>query len=492
MPQPQSTQERALKEIINLAYQASVADIAIIARAHEFTAETLKDKIRKSGESYIAHSIETAKTLASWKLPTVVIVAGLLHSTTGSGTAKEDDIKREFGQEILNLVKGTRSLTDIHYKGMEKHAEDLRRFFVAFSKDLRIIFIAFAHRLHTMNILSKRTKEDQLQVARETLEIYAPLANRLSMGRVKMQFETLAFPYVYPNEFEKVSNLLKKRASIATKNLEKIYRSLRKYFAKNSLSGKIPILEVDYRLKNPYSLWKKLQRYDFDISKINDLLALRIITDTVENCYKILGLIHTRWRPMPGKVKDYIANPKPNGYKSVHTTIYTGDGAAAEIQIRTKEMHEEAEFGMAATVAYEESDKPDTGGKWENNLSWVKELLNIAKKSKNVSEFVEMVRLDLFRDRIFVFTPMGDVIELPEGASPIDFAYAIHSDLGNHAHAVKINGKYKSLDTPLHGTETIEIETSKSAHPTRKWLDFTKTSEARQRIRVSLERKIAN
>src|SRR3989344_5131060 len=462
MPEPQSTQ--ALQEITKLTGRQSAADEALIARAYKFAQVHLEGRARKSGEPYISHCVETAKTLASWKLPTIVIVAGLIHSTTGSGDASEEDVKREFGIEVLNLIKGTRSLTDIHYKGLEKHVEDLRRFFVVFAKDLRIIFIAFAHRLHTMEVLSRRSREDQKQVA----------------------LETLAFPYVYPDEYAKVSKLLKKRAPIATKNLEKIYRSLRKYFSKENIN----IIEVDYRLKNMYSLWKKLGRYNFEIDKIRDLLALRIVTDTVENCYKILGLIHSKWKPVAGKVKDYVANPKPNGYQSIHTTIYTGDGSMAEIQIRTKEMHAEAEYGVAAVVAYEESDKPDTGGRWANSLVWVKQMLEIAKKSKNISDFAEAVKLDFFRDRIFVFTPTGDVIELPEGSTPIDFAYAIHSDLGNHAHAAKINGKYKSLDTPLHGYETVLIETSKSARPNRKWLEFARTVEARRKIRAALHRKV--
>ena len=460
----------------------SAADEVLLSSAYEFAKEKLADRNRKSGEPYIEHSLHTAKPLAMWKLPATVVAAGLIHSTTGSGTAKETDVKREFGQETLALITGARSLTDIHYQGMAQHAEDLRHFFIAFSKDLRIIFIAFAHRLHTMSVLDKRSKEDQLMVSRETLEIYAPLANRMGMGAVKAQFETLAFPYVYPKEYRQVRALLAKREDLARKNLEKIYRSLRKFFAHES----IPIITVDHRLKNTYSLYKKLLRYDMDITKISDLLAMRIITDNIENCYKILGLIHSKWKPVPSKVKDYIASPLPNGYESVHTTIYTGDGSTAEIQIRTHEMHENAEFGAAAHLAYEESDKPSTGGQWAKSLTWVKEMLAIAKTSKNISEFSEAVSLDFFKNRIFVFTPRGDVIELPEGSTPIDFAYAIHSDLGDHAHAVKINGKYKSLDTELHGRETVEIEVSKSAHPTQKWLEMAHTTEARKKIRAYL------
>lgn len=489
MSEPQSQESRSQEEIVrHIIAQSSgltAADEALIIKAFQFAKNHLGEKVRRSGELYITHSLETAKTLASWKLPPPVIAAGLIHSTTGSGDATEEMTKQEFGNEILSLIKGTRSLTGIHYMGLAAHAEDLRRFFIAFAKDLRIVFIAFAHRLHTMRILQRRPKEDQLQVARETLEIYAPLANRLSMGRLKAEFETLAFPFVHPEEFKRVNSLLKRREPIAKKNLEKIYRSLRKYFAKES----IPIILVDYRLKNIYSLWRKLLRNDNDITKIRDLLALRIVTDSVDNCYKILGLVHSHWRPLEGKVKDYIANPKPNGYQSIHTTIFTGDGNLAEIQIRTREMHEEAEFGVTAHVAYDESDKEKRGGKWQNNLGWVKEMLAVARRTKNMSEFAEAVELDFFKNRIFVFTPTGDVIELPEESTPLDFAYAIHSDLGNRAHAAKINGKHKSLDTPLHGGETIFIETSKLAKPSSKWLKIAHTSEARKKIRAALHSK---
>jgi len=367
-----------------------------------------------------------------------------------------------------------------HYSGLERHAETLRRFIIATAGDVKIILAAFALRLAELR------KSINTTTALETLEVYAPLANRLGMGKLKTEFETLVFPIAYPNEYKKTKQLVNSRLKEAEKNLEHIYRALRKYLAKEN----IPIIKSDSRLKNVYSLYKKLCRpeIDMDIGKIHDLLALRLVTDSTENCYRIMGLIHSKWKPVPRKIKDYIANPKPNGYQSLHTTVYTGSGATVEIQIRTEKMHEEAEYGVTSHVAYDESGKPHSGGKWSRQLSWVKELVDLAKKTRDTGEFAEAVKLDYFKNRIFVFTPKGDVIELPEGATPIDFAYAVHSAIGDHAHGAIINGKYRSLNTPLHGREVVQIETKPSAHPSPKWLEHAITLAARKKIRSSLKR----
>src|SRR3989344_1612561 len=366
------------------------------------------------------------------------------------------------------------------YSGLERHAETLRRFIIATAGDVKIILAAFALRLAELR------KSINTTTALETLEVYAPLANRLGMGKLKTEFETLVFPIAYPNEYKKTKQLVNSRLKEAEKNLEHIYRALRKYLAKEN----IPIIKSDSRLKNVYSLYKKLCRpeIDMDIGKIHDLLALRLVTDSTENCYRIMGLIHSKWKPVPRKIKDYIANPKPNGYQSLHTTVYTGSGATVEIQIRTEKMHEEAEYGVTSHVAYDESGKPHSGGKWSRQLSWVKELVDLAKKTRDTGEFAEAVKLDYFKNRIFVFTPKGDVIELPEGATPIDFAYAVHSAIGDHAHGAIINGKYRSLNTPLHAREVVQIETKPSAHPSPKWLEHAITLAARKKIRSSLKR----
>ena len=359
-----------------------------------------------------------------------------------------------------------------HYKGLGRQVETLRRFFVATAGDVRVLLTAFAIRLVEL----RQCAPDQAR-ALETIEIYAPLANRLGMGRLKAELETTAFPIAYPVEYELTKKLLCTSEKRAMARLTKIYRSLRKDLAKDG----VPIISSDYRLKNIYSLYNKLRRpeYNFDIEKVNDLIALRIVTDITENCYHILGLIHSKYKPVNGKLHDYITNPKPNGYRSIHTTIYTGDGGSAEVQIRTKEMHDDAEYGITSHVAYDESGKSSFGGRWSNKLTWVRELVDLAKKSKSTNEFAEAVKLDYFKNQIFVFTPNGDVVELPEDATPVDFAYHIHSSLGDHAHSAKINGKQSSLDHTLVGGETIFIETNKNAHPSVKWLPFAKSTNAR-------------
>src|SRR3989344_115373 len=365
------------------------------------------------------------------------------------------------------------------YQGLENHAETLRRFFISTAGDIRVILCAFAIRLAELQASDLTTP-----IAKETIEVYAPLANRLGMGQLKVSFETLAFPSAYPKEYAITRKLLGEREHILRRRLTKVYRSLRKYLAKDTSPRGIPIISSDYRLKNIYSLYKKLCRpdIDMDIGKIHDLLALRLITDDTENCYRILGLIHSHWKPVPGKIKDYVVSPKPNGYRSLHTTIYTGDGGTAEIQIRTASMHAEAEYGITSHVAYEEGGKSKSGGIWPKKLAWVRELVNQARDARNKYTFNESLRLDFFKDRVFVFTPKGDVVELPDGATPIDFAYALHSDLGDHIHAATIDGKYSSINTKLHGGETIKVETQPKAHPRPKWLEIATTSNARRRI----------
>ena len=453
-----------------------------LARAYKFAETALADKKRQSGDLYLDHVIATACKLSEWKQSEAVIAAGFLHSTIGSGTANIADLEREFGLEIASIVTRARKITNTKYSGIERHAEELRRFLVSIAKDARILLLAFAHRLDTLNHLKGRIAAQQISIARETLEIYAPLANRLGMGKLKAQFETTCFPYVHPAEYKVLKKLTKGREKKAIKILEKIYRHIRQRLTKDG----IPLITFDYRLKNIYSLWKKLKRNDMDISKITDLLALRLVTNNIENCYRIIALINNHWKPVPNKIKDYIKTPKYNGYRSLHTTIYSGGRDSVEIQIRTQKMHNEAEFGVAARLAYEEGGKPDTGGVWARHLSWVRELLAIVKNTKDLGAFAEASSLDFFRHRIFVLTPQTDVIELPEDSTAIDFAYAIHSDLGYHTSAATVDGKRVSLNTKLHSGQVVLIETNKNTHPTRKWLKFVHSTNARHKIRQAL------
>ncbi len=483
MPQSQPPQISRIEEVVLLVPKEARP---LLLEAYNFASGVLTSQKRVGGGSYIEHIVATGLHLARWHQSPNVIAAGLLHSVVSDNRVSVEEVKHKFGKEIAELVNGSLHLINLHYRGMSKHAEDLRRFFVALSRDLRVIFITFAHRLDEMRSISTRPEIDQRRIALETMEIYAPLANRLGMGQLKTQYEVLAFPILYPTEYKRALALMKKSEAETNKNLEKIYRSLRKLFAKEH----IEIISADHRRKNIYSLYKKLAKNDWEIDNISDLLALRIITKNVEDCYKILGLIHSKYKPVGGKVKDYIASPKPNGYKSVHTTIYTGAGTMAEVQIRTKEMHNEAEHGVAAHIAYEEGNKPQSGGRWSAKLAWVRELINLTRDREDDKEFIKSIELDFFKSRIFVFTPVGEVIELPEGASVLDFAFAIHTDLGRHAKAAIINGKYSAIDTVLMGGETIRVETAKNTEPHHKWLGATKTSLARKQIRAHISKKI--
>ncbi|MCR4330552.1 MAG: TGS domain-containing protein, partial [Patescibacteria group bacterium] len=319
------------------------------------------------------------------------------------------------------------------------------------------------------------------RIAIETLEIFVPLADRLGMGHLRGEMEDYAFPHAYPEEYKKVTELLKQRSKLNQQYLEKIHRSLQKKLAEHGITG----VKIDYRIKRMYSLFKKLQRNEMDIDKIHDVVALRVVVSTIGDCYSVLGIVHNIWRPLPGRIKDYIATPKLNGYQSLHTTIFTGDGGIAEIQIRTKEMHDEAEYGIASHLSYKETENgtEHLQRRFEKQLPWIKQLLEWQKNTPQSGEFLEHLRTEFFKDRVFVFTPDGDVIDLPEESSPIDFAYAIHTDIGNHLSGVKINGKMVSLDTPLKTGDIIEIVTKKGAHPTTKWLKYAKTALAKKQIR---------
>ncbi|HEY4502272.1 MAG TPA: HD domain-containing protein [Candidatus Paceibacterota bacterium] len=512
----------SVKEITSLMHNPSKEEIDLITRALTFAKEAHKDHKRNSGEPYFNHLFETARTLAELGMGPRSISAGFLHDSIEDVGIKQETIREQFGEDILKLVLGVTKLGTLKYRGLSRHTESLRKLFVAAAQDIRVVIIKLADRLHNMKTLQFVPKEKQKRIALETLEIYAPVAERLGMGRLKGELEDLAFPYVFPKEYEVVQKLLKQKSKENLKHLEKVNKSLKKELAKQGITN----FETSYRIKHTYSLFRKLERKNWDIEKIHDISALRIIVPTVSDCYKILGVIHSNWRPLPGKIKDYIAFKKPNGYQSIHTTIFTGDGGIVEIQIRTREMHHRAEYGIASHIAYKLHDgEQTTKDKTENsNILWLRSLLppiaalkrqivatkNLSKKigenyatpsapswvkqiaeaqqsSANSEDFMEALKTDFFTHRIFVFTPHGDVVDLPIDSSPIDFAYAIHSDIGNHLTGAKVNGKLTSLDTKLKNGNIVEIQTKASSKPTQKWLNVAKTSLARRHIRASLE-----
>ncbi len=474
-----------VKEITDLLKNPSEKDIELINKAFDFAKRTHDGQKRYSGEPYFVHPYETAKILASLHMDSPTITAGLLHDTCEDGGVEEKIIKKEFGGEIAFLISGVTKLGNIRYRHEEKGIiENLRKMFLAMAKDARVILIKLADRMHNMRTLQYVPQEKQKRIAVETLEIYAPLANRLGMGEIKGQLEDLAFPFIYPEEYQQVKELLTHEYENKQKDLAKIKYKLLEELKKNGLED----IKIDSRIKHLYSLFRKLQKYDTDIHQIYDLIALRVIVKTIEDCYRVLGIIHEMWKPLPGRIKDYIAVPKPNGYRSLHTTVFAEKGEIIEIQVRTEEMHEEAEYGIAAHWAYEEGGKPK---KWKFNprFSWVNQLVRWQKEVRDSEDFFEALKIDFFKNRVFCFTPKGEVVDLPEGATALDFAYAVHTEIGNHAVGALINNKFLSLDTVLNNGDIIEIKTQKSKKPGRDWLDQVKTSLAKKHIKSYLREK---
>lgn len=473
------------EELISATRSPSDADKILIRKAYVFAEKAHAPQKRFSGEPYFNHCFAVALKLAELHMDTKMIAAGLLHDTLEDAGVTSAELKKEFGEEILFLVEGVTKLGKLKYRGAERHVESLRKLFIAMTHDIRVLIIKFADRLHNVSTLEHVRPDKQKRIALETLEIYAPLANRLGMGRIRYELEEYSFPYAHPEEYKKVLELLQERKVESEQQLEKFYRAVKKELA---VSG-YKTAKTSYRAKGTYSLYKKLLSKNMDISKIHDILAVRVIVPTVADCYGVLGIIHSHWRPLPGRIKDYIAFPKPNGYQSLHTTVFTGDGGIIEIQVRTETMHEEAEYGVASHLGYKEGINKDKKklGEIGKKYEWFKQLVEWQKGVSETGEFMEHLKMDFFESRVFVFTPKGDVIDLPEGSSPIDFAYSIHSDIGDRTSGAKVNGKFVALDTTLQNGDIVEIETKKSARPTRKWIDYTKTTMAKRHIRIAIQ-----
>ncbi len=507
-----------IDEILKFLNNPTDADKSLIRRAYEITEKAHRGHKRYSGEPYMTHVAAVALRLAEMGMGPNTIAAGLLHDTIEDTEITAEDIKREFGEETLFLVEGVTKLSSVRYHGQDRHNESLRKLFVAVSQDIRVLIIKLVDRLHNMETLEHVPKEKQKRIAQETLEIYVPVAHRLGMGLIRKELEDHAFKYVYPEDYVRVLELSKNQLSKSKVYLDKDRKVLMKKLAEAGMRG----FQTSYRTKGLYSLFHKLKRKDWDIDNIYDLLAIRVVVDTVEECYKAMGIIHEIWRPLPKRVKDYIAFPKPNGYQSIHTTVATSSGAIIEVQIRTKLMHHEAEYGVASHIIYKNKvNNENLKLSWFSSLvpnlfrpfSWRKTATNdnavtkdtphnekIPKWISSIGEnyksetssseqFIDDLRDDFFTHRIFVFTPHGDVVDLPVGATPIDFAYAIHSEVGSHTAGAKVNMKLKSLDTELKNGDIVEIETRKNTKPTRKWLEYAKTSLARRHIKTSLNEK---
>jgi guanosine-3',5'-bis(diphosphate) 3'-pyrophosphohydrolase len=469
-----------LKKILVSQYPDE--DINVVIKAFHFASEAHRGQKRRTGEDYIYHALATAYNLAQMKMDIPSIAAGLLHDVPEDTDFSLEDVKNNFGKEIAELVAGVTKLGTLKYRGLERYAENLRKMFLAMAKDLRIIIIKLADRLHNMQTLEGVREEKRLRIAQETLEIYAPIANRLGMFEIKTRLEDLAFPYVYPTEYAWVKNIIQDRLKSETKYIEKIKKLAQKDLSKNNIN----FLQIKGRVKSLYSIYQKLLRRGKDLNKIYDLIALRIVVPDVTECYSVLGVIHKRWTPLKGRVKDYIAQPKPNGYRSLHTSVFTEFGKIAEIQIRSQDMDEEAEFGIAAHSRYKESKNLSNK---KNAPTWIKHLLEIQKNITDNVEFVKHIKNDLFLNRIFVFTPKGDVIELPENATPLDFAFHIHTDIGNKCVGAKINDQMVALNHPLKSGDVVEIMTDKNRKmPNPDWLNIVITQAAKEKIRNQLRK----
>jgi GTP pyrophosphokinase len=461
-----------IKDIYSLMDNPTEEDKKLIEKAYNFALNAHEGHVRKSGEPYFNHLYGTAYNIASIHADSKTIAAGFLHDTIEDTSVTAEEIKNEFGEEILFLVEGVTKLGKIRYHGTNRYNESLRKLFVAISKDLRVLVIKLSDRLHNMQTLEHVPKEKQLRIAKETLEIYAPLAYRMGIKTLQRELEDLSFSYVYPKEFEEIKKILKKKKDEVEKHLDNFEKSLKKELAKNNITD----FKMDHRVKSMYSLYKKLVKYKWDVEAIYDISALRVTVKEVSDCYRILGIVHGAWRPLPGRIKDYIASPKLNGYRSIHTTIFTGDGGIIEVQIRTEEMHNEAEYGVASHLSYKEGKKTS---------NWIQEMVDFQKEAGE--DFLEHAKKDFFEERIFVFTPIGDVIDLPKDSTVIDFAYSVHTDLGNQLVGAKINGKFMAINTKLQSGDRVEVETKKNSKPNKKWLENCKTTLARRRINHFLE-----
>ncbi len=468
---------RKLNEITDavLAYHPD-ADVDIILDAYVYSAKAHRGQSRRSGEAYLSHPVEVAYNLTRLKLDERTVAAGLLHDTIEDTLATPDEIKELFGEEIFRLVDGVTKIGQVEFGSQEeKQAENYRKMILAMAQDIRVVLIKLADRAHNLKTLDSLSPDKQKRIAKETLDIYSPIANRLGIGWLKAELEDGSFKYLRPDQFNNIVSRMKQGKEAREELLKSVCEAIEKELESAQIEAK-----VTGRSKHNYSIYKKMALQQIELTDVYDLIGVRVITETIKDCYAALGLVHSLWRPIPGKFKDYVAMPKPNMYQSLHTTVSGPEGHRVEVQIRTTEMHRVAEEGIAAHWQYKE------GGTFTKNmddhLSWVRRLMEDQKEIKNPKVFLDSFKVDLFFQEVYVFTPQGDVIALPRGATPVDFAYQVHTDIGNHCLAAKVNGKLVPLKYKLKNGDRLEILTSKQKFPSRDWLSFVKTSKARSKI----------
>jgi GTP diphosphokinase / guanosine-3',5'-bis(diphosphate) 3'-diphosphatase len=458
------------------------ADIEPVKKAYLFSKKAHEGQFRRSGEPYISHPVGVSEILAELRLDLPTIITGLLHDTVEDTVVTLKDVSDEFGPVVADLVDGVTKITQLSFKNThEKQSENVRKMIVAMGKDVRVILVKLADRLHNMRTLGSMKYEKQMRIGQETLDIYAPLASRLGISSIKMELEDLGFRYTQPDRYYELVQKVSKKKKEREKYIEEVKKIL-----EAELNGRFGhSFEIQGRPKHFYSIYKKMTASNLDYEQVYDLLAFRVIVDSVQHCYEVLGNIHTLWKPVPGRFKDYIAIPKANNYQSLHTTVMGPGGERIEIQIRTNDMHLVAEQGIAAHWKYKNQGKVDV--KLEEQMEWLQELVNTHQQSSSSGEFLENIKTDLFDTQIYVFTPKGEVKEFREGATPIDFAYEVHTDVGNSCVAARINGKMVPLKTKLKSGDTVEVMTSKNKTPSKDWLKYCVTSKAKSRIRAFVQ-----
>jgi len=485
--------KRDLLDLAKIQYDED--QVLELEHAIDFATKAHEGQKRKSGEPYIIHPLSVAATLVDWGMDIDTILAGVLHDTVEDTSVTLDDIENTFGRDVAFLVDGVTKVSQAR-SGMRdlssylpQTKDNLSKLLVAVGQDVRVIIIKLADRLHNLQTLQHMPPEKQTKIARESLEVFAPMADRLGMGRVRMQIEELAFSYLDPKEFEHLKNLMKKRLGRSTRKLGAVRQQVEKELKKHGIE-----FEINGRVKSIYSLYKKLQKVGGNIDDIYDLMALRIVVEDKETCYRVLGILHSLYQPMLARIKDYISVPKPNGYQSLHTTVITPQKQIVEFQVRTYEMHDYAERGLAASFHYHENKttknyKRRSAAQLPAHLQWITQLQEIAARLGKGDEIShDQLNIDLFGNRIFVYSPRGDIYNLPEGALPLDFAYLVHSDIGKHAYSFRVNGKIHAFDKPLQNGDVVEVATRKLSLPKKAWLDLVTTNHAREKLRTQLRK----
>jgi guanosine-3',5'-bis(diphosphate) 3'-pyrophosphohydrolase len=464
------------------SYNANI-DIPLVRKAYEFSDRAHAGQFRESGDPFVEHCLNVAFILAEQHMDSATIAAGLLHDTIEDAEATAEQIKDEFGEEIAQLVDGLTKMSELKFKSLaEQQVEYFRKMLLSMAKDIRIIVIKLADRLHNMRTLGHLPEEKRKRIALETKEIYAPLAHRLGMSKVRLELEDLAFKYLNPKEFAEIDKKISESSDEREAYIRDLTVPLRAALESTNIKA-----EITGRAKHFYSIYGKIQHRGVPFEQIFDLLAMRVVVDTITDCYHALGIIHTMWAPVSDRFHDYIANPKSNMYRSLHTTVIGPRGKMIEIQIRTHAMHYTAEYGIAAHWLYKEGKK--TQGELDRQMTWLREILEWQREMTNPEEFMEYLKVDLFQDDIFVYTPAGELKQLPRGATALDFAFAVHSDVGFHCVGAKVNSKFVPLSTRLESGNEIEIKTSPHQTPSQDWLKIVKTTRAKTKIKHWLKQK---